>query len=110
MEEVLDKRSNMKTPTLIVLISDKLKNEDDLEMKIEAAREIRSMIRNRSSGGKIRSHFGGAGVIKPLVGMLSLENDDAIEIVLLALLNLASKNKRLVFCFFEFVLSTIVVY
>ncbi|PWA39196.1 ARM repeat superfamily protein [Artemisia annua] len=79
----------------IVLISDKLKNGDDLEMKIEAAREIRSMIRNRNnSGEQIRSKFGGAGVIKPLVGMLSLENDDAVEVSLLALLNLASKNKR----------------
>lgn len=108
MEEVQDKRSNMKTLTLIVLISDKLKNGDDLEMKIEAAREIRSMIRNRSSGEKIRSQFGGAGVIKPLVGMLSLESDDAVEISLLALLNLASKNKRLVFCFSLSLLISIV--
>ncbi|GJW81919.1 putative armadillo-like helical protein [Tanacetum coccineum] len=93
MGESDDQRSNMKKLTSIVSVSDKLKN-GDLSMKIEAAREIRSMIRDRNSGGKIRSKFGGVGVIRPLVDMLCLENDDAVEISLLTLLNLASKNKR----------------
>nr|GEX11372.1 hypothetical protein [Tanacetum cinerariifolium] len=89
----VEERSNMKKLTSIVPVSEKLKN-GDLSMKIEAAREIRSMVRDRNSGRKIRSKFGGFGVIRPLVDMLCLENDDAVEISLLTLLNLASKNKR----------------
>ncbi|XP_076900329.1 uncharacterized protein LOC143554467 [Bidens hawaiensis] len=62
--------------------------------KIQAAREIRSMIRNRNSAGKVRVKFAGSGVIQPLVLMLCSQHHDAREVSLLALLNLASRNDR----------------
>ncbi|XP_071736704.1 U-box domain-containing protein 17-like [Rutidosis leptorrhynchoides] len=79
--------------TLIDEIADKLINGDVIT-KIQAAREIRNMIRNRKSSGKIRAKFAGAGVIQPLVLMLSFQHNDAPEVSLLALLNLASRNQR----------------
>ncbi|KAK9074109.1 hypothetical protein SSX86_006706 [Deinandra increscens subsp. villosa] len=79
--------------TLIDEISDRLIN-GDLPAKVQAAREIRSMIRNRSSSGKLRAKFAAAGVIQPLVLMLCSQHHDAREASLLALLNLASRNER----------------
>ncbi|XP_076903186.1 uncharacterized protein LOC143558180 [Bidens hawaiensis] len=88
-------RRNQRKQTLIDEISDRLIN-GDMATKIQAAREIRSMIRNRNSAGKIRVKFAGAGagVIQPLVLMLCSQHHDAREVSLLALLNLASRNDR----------------
>lgn len=94
--EIEEERWNQKKLTLIEEISDKLIN-GDLITKIQAAREIRSMIRNRNSSGKIRDKFAVAGVIQPLVLMLCSQHHDAREVSLLALLNLASRNERFVF-------------
>lgn len=91
-----EQRWNQKKQSLIDEIADRLIN-GDLSTKIQAAREIRSMIRNRSSSGKIRVKFAAAGVIQPLVLMLCSQQYDAREVSLLALLNLASRNERLVF-------------
>ncbi|KAI3828121.1 hypothetical protein L1987_02218 [Smallanthus sonchifolius] len=88
-----EERWNRKKQTVIDEISDKLIN-GDLATKIQAAREIRSMIRNRNSSGKIRAKFAAAGVIQPLVLMLCSQQHDAREVSLLALLNLASRNER----------------
>ncbi|CAH1450113.1 unnamed protein product [Lactuca virosa] len=82
-----------KKQTLIDEISGKIIN-GDLLTKIHAAREIRSMIRNRNSSDKIRTKLAAAGVIQPLVLMLYSRNHDAREVSLLALLNLASRNER----------------
>ncbi|KAE8654877.1 hypothetical protein F3Y22_tig00117034pilonHSYRG00056 [Hibiscus syriacus] len=60
----------------------------DLQAKIEAARDV------RKSSVKTRSKFTAAGVIQPLVSMLSSPNLDAREASLLALLNLAVRNER----------------
>ncbi|CAH1444667.1 unnamed protein product [Lactuca virosa] len=84
---------NQKKQTLIDEISDRLIN-GELPTKIQAAMEIRSLIRNRNSPGKIRAKFAGAGVIQPLVLMLCSQHHDAREASLLALLNLASRNER----------------
>ncbi|XP_076894465.1 U-box domain-containing protein 45-like [Bidens hawaiensis] len=84
---------NQRKQTLIDEISDRLIN-GDMVAKIQAAREIRSMIRNRNSAGKIRVKFAGAGVIQPLVLMLCSQHHDAREVSLLALLNLAYRNDR----------------
>ncbi|KAI3755680.1 hypothetical protein L1987_55486 [Smallanthus sonchifolius] len=88
-----EERWNQKKQTLIDEISDRL-IQGDLSIKIQAAREIRSMIRNRNSSGKIRVKFAAAGVIQPLVLMLCSQHHDAREVSLLALLNLASRNDR----------------
>nr|XP_043621890.1 U-box domain-containing protein 10-like [Erigeron canadensis] len=82
-----------KKQTLIEEISDKL-IAGDLPTKIQAAREIRSLIRNRNSSAKIRTKFADSGVIQPLVLMLYSKVHDAREASLLALLNLASRNER----------------
>ncbi|KAI3753524.1 hypothetical protein L2E82_25579 [Cichorium intybus] len=82
-----------KKQTLIDEITGKIIN-GDLLTKIQAAREIRSMIRNRNSSDKIRTKLAAAGVIQPLVLMLYSRNHDAREVSLLALLNLASRNER----------------
>lgn len=87
---------NQKKQTIIDEISDRLIN-GELPTKIQAAMEIRSLIRNRNSPGKIRAKFAGVGVIQPLVLMLCSQHHDAREASLLALLNLASRNERLVF-------------
>ncbi|KAD6454088.1 hypothetical protein E3N88_08794 [Mikania micrantha] len=91
-----EERWNQKKQTLIDEISGRLIN-GELPIKIQAAREIRSMIRNGNSSGKIRAKFAGAGVIQPLVLMLCSQHHEAREVSLLALLNLASRNERLVF-------------
>ncbi|KAM0070956.1 putative armadillo-like helical protein [Helianthus debilis subsp. tardiflorus] len=93
MDEEEKERWNRKKQTLIDEISDKLIN-GDVATKIQAAREIRSMIRNRNSSGKIRVKFAAAGVIQPLVLMLCSQQLEAREVSLLALLNLASRNER----------------
>ncbi|KAL8195422.1 hypothetical protein R6Q57_025825 [Mikania cordata] len=88
-----EERWNHKKQSLIDEIADRLIN-GDLATKIQAAREIRSMIRNRNSSGKIRVKFAGVGVIQPLVLMLCSQHHDAREVSLLALLNLSSRNER----------------
>lgn len=90
-----EERWNEKKQTVIDGIVDRLIN-GDVASKIQAAREIRSMIRNSNSAGKIRVKFGDAGVIQPLVVLLCSQVHDAREVSLLALLNLASRNERLV--------------
>ncbi|KAI7744094.1 hypothetical protein M8C21_030344 [Ambrosia artemisiifolia] len=93
--DVAEERWNQKKPTVVVdEVSDRLIN-GDLLIKIQAAREIRSIIRNHRSSGKVRVKFAGAGVIQPLVLMLCSKHDDACEASLLALLNLASRNDRI---------------
>lgn len=87
---------NHNKQTLISEISGNLIT-GDLITKIHAAKEIRSLIRNRNSSDKIRDKFAAAGVIQPLVLMLCSKNDVAREVSVLALLNLASRNERLVF-------------
>jgi vacuolar protein 8 len=72
------------------LLSEKLTN-GNLNSKIEAAREIRRMIRKSS---KTRSKLADTGVIQPLIFMLSSSNFDARHSSLLALLNLAVRNER----------------
>ncbi|PNY11257.1 U-box domain-containing protein 4-like [Trifolium pratense] len=67
------------------LLSEKLTN-GNLNSKIEAAREIRRMVRKSS---KTRSKLADTGVIQPLIFMLSSSNFDARHSSLLALLNLA---------------------
>lgn len=82
---------NSKKQTLIEQVSEKL-IIGDLETKIQAAREIRRLV--RKSSVKTRSKFAAAGVIQPLVFMLLSSNLDAREAALLALLNLAVRNER----------------
>ncbi|CAL0317799.1 unnamed protein product [Lupinus luteus] len=77
----------------ILQLSEKLINAN-LSTKIEAAREIRKLVRKSSSSAKIRCKFGASGVIQPLVFMLSSSNLDARQSSLLALLNLAVRNER----------------
>jgi len=74
----------------IQTLSEKLTN-GNLNTKIEAAREIRRMVRKSS---KTRSKIADAGVIQPLIFMLSSSNTDARQSSLLALLNLAVRNER----------------
>ncbi|XP_061339151.1 U-box domain-containing protein 15 [Gastrolobium bilobum] len=83
---------NLGKHSQIVQLSEKLMN-GNLNSKIEAAREIRKVVR-KSSSSKTRSKFAAAGVIQPLVFMLSSSNIDARESSLLALLNLAVRNER----------------
>lgn len=84
---------NQKKQTLIEQVAHRLINGEDLKTKIQAAREIRKLVRN-SSSVKARSKFAAAGVIQPLVFMLGSDNPDARETSLLALLNLAARNER----------------
>ncbi|KAI3675126.1 hypothetical protein L1987_84710 [Smallanthus sonchifolius] len=79
--------------TLVDEISGKI-IAGDLITKIQAAREIRSLIRHHNSSDKIRAKFAAAGVIQPLVLMLYSRNHDARQASLLAVLNLASRNDR----------------
>ncbi|KAJ9551465.1 hypothetical protein OSB04_015510 [Centaurea solstitialis] len=93
-EEDEERWNRKKQTTLIDEISDKMIN-GDLTTKIQSAREIRSMIRNRNSSSvKLRVKFAAAGVIQPLVQLLCSGHHDAREASLLALLNLASRNDR----------------
>lgn len=84
---------NQRKQALIEELSDKLIN-GDLGTKIEAARDIRKVVKKSSL--KTRSEFAAAGVVQPLVLMLVSPNLDAIESSLLALLNLAVRNERFV--------------
>ncbi|MFS7921759.1 putative armadillo-like helical protein [Helianthus anomalus] len=79
--------------TVIDDVSNRLIN-GDMSTKIQAAGEIRSMIRNRRCSAKIRVKFAGAGVIPPLVVMLCSSDHVACEVSLLVLLNLAARNDR----------------
>ncbi|OMO55113.1 Armadillo [Corchorus capsularis] len=83
---------NLQKQTLILELAEKLIN-GDLQAKIEAARDIRKVV--RKSSVKTRSKFAAAGVIQPLVFMLLSPNLDAREASLLALLNLASAKAQL---------------
>ncbi|EYU22964.1 hypothetical protein ABFS82_03G099100 [Erythranthe guttata] len=73
-------------------------NHGDLRAKIEAARDIRRLVRkssNPNSKSAVRCHFAAAGVIEPLVSMLHSPFPLAArETALLALLNLAARNQR----------------
>ncbi|KAL2317531.1 hypothetical protein Fmac_031407 [Flemingia macrophylla] len=88
---------NLAKHTHIIHLSEKLAN-GNLSSKIEAAREIRRMVRksssSSSSSSKTRAKLAAAGVIQPLVFMLSSSNIDARHSSLLALLNLAARNER----------------
>ncbi|CAJ1970600.1 unnamed protein product [Sphenostylis stenocarpa] len=84
---------NLGKHTQIIELSEKLLN-GNLAAKIEAAREIRKMVRKSSSSTKIRAKLAAVGVIEPLVLMLSSSNIDARQSSLLALLNLAVRNER----------------
>ncbi|KAF5746184.1 ARM repeat superfamily protein [Tripterygium wilfordii] len=82
---------NHRKQTRILELSTKLIN-GDLQTQIEAARDIRKVV--RKSSAKTRSKFAAAGVIQPLVEMLLSPNLDARHASLLALLNLAVRNER----------------
>ncbi|KAK8476151.1 hypothetical protein V6N13_128034 [Hibiscus sabdariffa] len=82
---------NHQKRTLVAELSQKLIT-GDLQAKIEAARDVRKVV--MKSSGKTRSKFAAAGVIPPLVSMLSGPNLDARQASLLALLNLAVRNER----------------
>ncbi|GAB4859309.1 hypothetical protein Ancab_010771 [Ancistrocladus abbreviatus] len=82
--------------TQILEIAEKLIN-GGLRSQIQAAKEIRKLVRSCSSSAsssKTRTRFVAAGVIPPLICMLSSSNLDAREASLLALLNLAVRNER----------------
>lgn len=84
---------NQRKEILIHELSEKLIN-GDLQTQIEAARDIRKVV--KKSSVKTRTKFATAGVIQPLVLMLVSPNLDACEASLLALLNLAVRNERFV--------------
>ncbi|KAI3457689.1 hypothetical protein Pfo_014352 [Paulownia fortunei] len=73
-------------------------NNGDLRAKIEAARDVRRVVRkssNTNSKSALRCRFAAAGVIEPLVSMLHSSCPLASrEAALLALLNLAARNQR----------------
>ncbi|KAL3646156.1 hypothetical protein CASFOL_011336 [Castilleja foliolosa] len=73
-------------------------NHGDLRAKIEAARDVRRLVRKSSSTNSksaVRCRFAAAGVIEPLVSMLHNSLPLAArEAALLALLNLAARNQR----------------
>lgn len=74
------------------VVVERLLKSGDLELQIEAARDIRKLVRKSKSSTKTRSRLAAAGVISPLVSMLHLPC--AREPALLALLNLAVRNER----------------
>ncbi|KAL0008754.1 hypothetical protein SO802_010256 [Lithocarpus litseifolius] len=100
-EEIGTSSWNQRKQTQIVQLSEKLIH-GDLESQIQAARDIRKLVRKSSSSSspsssssvKTRSKLAAAGVIQPLVFMLVSPNMDAREASLLALLNLAVRNER----------------
>ncbi|KAK3034018.1 hypothetical protein RJ639_033303 [Escallonia herrerae] len=99
---------DQKKQTLIEQVAKKLIT-GDLKTKIQAARDIRTLVRKFSA--KARSKFAAEGVIPPLVSMLASANLAARESALLALLNLASRNERKSILAFElFVVSTSTTY
>ncbi|GAB2215108.1 hypothetical protein Droror1_Dr00019483 [Drosera rotundifolia] len=68
-----------------------------LSSQIQAAREIRKLIRSSpspASAAKIRSRLVAAGVVQPLVSMLGCGSVEAREVGLVAVLNLAARNER----------------
>ncbi|GFQ05967.1 hypothetical protein PHJA_002740700 [Phtheirospermum japonicum] len=73
-------------------------NHGDLRARIEAARDVRRLVRKSSSANSksaVRCRFAAAGVIEPLVSMLHSSLPLAArEAALLALLNLAARNQR----------------
>ncbi|KAG6750168.1 hypothetical protein POTOM_047254 [Populus tomentosa] len=79
---------NLRKQTQIVELSERLMN-GDLKTQIEAARDIRKLV--RKSSAKTRTKLAAAGVIQPLIFMLLSPNFDARHASLLALLNLAVK-------------------
>ncbi|KAF3668773.1 hypothetical protein FXO38_07934 [Capsicum annuum] len=97
---VEEEKKRRKCKNVIEEIAEKLKSEVVEEVvKIEAAKDIRKLVRKSSSSGKTRSRFAAAGVIPPLVHMLHPSSSSsssllAREAALLALLNLASRNER----------------
>lgn len=78
-------------------VARRLKN-GDLMMRIEAAKEVRKMVRkssNSNSKSAVRCRFAAVGAIEPLVSMLNNWFPlSAREAALLALLNLAARNLR----------------
>ncbi|GAB2275013.1 hypothetical protein Dimus_009781 [Dionaea muscipula] len=69
----------------------------NLGSQIQAAREVRKLVRSSSSSAsaaKTRSRFVAAGALQPLISMLSSSSLDAREFSLVALLNLAARNER----------------
>jgi len=86
-----------KKRTQIMEIAETLIN-GDLHSQIQAAREIRRIVRFSSSSSKTktRSKFAAVGVIQPLIAMLSSISLEAREAALLALLNLGVRNEQLV--------------
>ncbi|KAF5741355.1 ARM repeat superfamily protein [Tripterygium wilfordii] len=90
-EEEDEETWNHRKQTRITELSSKLIN-GDLQTQIDAARDIRKLV--RKSSVKIRSKFAAAGVIQHLVLMLLSPNLDARHASLLALLNLAVRNER----------------
>lgn len=97
-EEEEEQKKNRKCKNVIEEIAEKLKSAVEEVEKIEAAREIRKLVRKSSFSGKTRSRFAAAGVIPPLVDMLQPCSYSLLarEAALLALLNLASRNERFV--------------
>ncbi|PHU11941.1 hypothetical protein BC332_18871 [Capsicum chinense] len=95
---VEEEKKRRKCKNVIEEIAEKLKSEVVEEVvKIEAAKDIRKLVRKSSSSGKTRSRFAAAGVIPPLVHMLHPSSSSSLlarEAALLALLNLASRNER----------------
>ncbi|KAG5596477.1 hypothetical protein H5410_037709 [Solanum commersonii] len=95
-EEEQMQTKNRKCKNVIEEIAEKLKSAVEEVDKIEAAKEIRKLVRKSSFSGKTRSRFAAAGVIPPLVDMLQPCSYSLLarEAALLALLNLASRNER----------------
>ncbi|XP_055824717.1 U-box domain-containing protein 4 [Solanum dulcamara] len=95
-EEEEQQKKNRKCKNVIEEIAEKLKNEVEEVGKIEAAKDIRKLVRKSSFSCKTRSRFAAAGVISPLVDMLQPCSYSLLarEAALLALLNLASRNER----------------
>ena len=105
---------NLRKETQIVELSERIMN-GDLKTQIEAARDIRKLV--RKSSAKTRTKLAAAGVIQPLIFMLLSPNYDARHASLLALLNLAVRNERyavsfflLPFSFFSFVMVFISIF
>lgn len=82
------------TKELLILHLSKKLLHGDLDFRIEAAREIRRLLRKSPVKSSARSKLADAGVIPPLVPMLISSNLDARHASLLALLNLAVRNER----------------
>lgn len=82
-------------------VVERLLRSGNLDAQIEAAKDVRKLVRrSKSSSSKTRSRLAAAGVIPPLVSML--HQPSAREPALIALLNLAVRNERSVFLFLFF--------